>query len=109
PRPVLLEQLALVGAVERVVQRGPDEPSYSTAVERNLGRLLRALELAHDAEVDRHFAQRLAERTCLLDPGRREAAGHGAVAVYDVDHIEHALAVPREDRLLHAAQKRSER
>ena len=107
PCPVLLEELALVRPVQRVVELRPHEPRHLSSLERDVGRHLRPLELAHDAEVERLVAQRRSEAARLLGPARCQPAGHGDVAVHDIDHVEDALAVAREYRVAHFRKEES--
>ena len=64
-----------------VVQLGHDEPRNVAARKGEVGRLPRALELAHDAEVERLSREQLAEAACLGAAGRGEAEGDARVAV----------------------------
>src|SRR5262249_4819274 len=98
PAPVLLELHALEAAVQRIVELRQHAPRHLAPAERLVRGPDRPLERARDAEVERLVADELTEAPRLLLPGRREPAGHAAVAVQQPADAELALAVPGEQQ-----------
>src|SRR4029450_135026 len=78
------------------------EPRDVPPLEREVGRLLRPLELRRDAEVDPLSPKRLAEQLRLLDAFVCERAGEAGVAVHRAADRELALGMAREDPRLPA-------
>ena len=102
PGAVLGQGMALEVAEADVVEVGADEPGDAAAFECEVGRLLGALELRDDAEVDPSRGEHLTEPARLLAAGLGERAGGCRIAVGASDDRELALAVSREDHLVHA-------
>ena len=101
PAAVLVERLALERPHPRVVELRDDEARHVAPGEREVGRLLDALELRHDAQLDRLVAQQLAEGPCLRAPRHGERAANPGVAVRERAGAVLALAVTGEEEFPH--------
>jgi len=106
PGTVVGEELALEGTEANVVQACEHEQRDLPTGERELSRLLDALELAHDAEVWRRCGQLLAEAPRLRAAALGQAALHRRVAVRQPLDGELALAVSCQQDSVHAVDCR---
>src|SRR6266498_1935226 len=82
-------------------ERSRAQARHVPSGQREVGRLPCALELGHDAEIDRRVAERVAEPPSLFLAVGRERTRDRGIAVHRAAQRELALRVAREDHVPH--------
>ena len=93
PGTVVAQRAAFERAEADVVQAGEDEPGDVAAGQGEIGGLLRSLELAGHAEIERRVREELAEPSRLRLSLGRQPAGDARVAVGQPSDRELALGM----------------
>ncbi len=104
PEAQVLDRTSLELTHTDVVEVRDDQTRDRPALERDVRRLARSREARGDAEVDRLVAKPLPEGLRLPASGARERVVVIRVAVQQTLGARRALAVPNEDRPVHAGR-----